>query len=133
MSRSQAPHRSRGLLLLVRAVALVTLGGLGFLFASAGVLVRDGTGLDFHSSAAVALHVLTGVLALVLVWRAWALRRGLPAAAVALVLFGATFVQASLGGGSTLAFHIGGALVLTVLCTWLAAWTFSSARHEEIR
>ena len=119
-------------MLLARAVALLTVSALGLLFTSAGVLVQDGTSLDVHSSAAIALHVLTGVLALVLGWRAWATRRGRWAAVVALVLFGATFAQASLGGSSTLAFHIGVALVLTVLCTWLAAWTFGRSLYEGI-
>lgn len=132
VSRSQDLQISGRLLLLARAVALVTVSALGLLFTSAGVLVQDGTSLDVHRSAAIALHVLTGVLALVLGWRAWATRRGRWAAVVALVLFGATFAQASLGGSSTLAFHIGVALVLTVLCTWLAAWTFGRSLYEEI-
>ncbi len=128
MSQLQDSRLDRRLLLAARVAAILTLGTVATLFSSAGVLVQDGTGLNIHGTAALTIHILTGLLALTLAVRAWVSRVGLWAAVAAVVVFGLTFAQAVLGSRTTLAFHIGGSLVIAVTCTWLTAWTFRPRR-----
>lgn len=116
------------LLLLARISALLTLGALTVLFTSAGQLTQDGQGLNLHSSGAVAIHITTGMLALVLAVRTWLTRTGYIPALAAVVLFGLTFAQASLGSYMTLTMHVVGALVVTLLVGWLAFWAFSAQK-----
>ena len=124
MSAAQDPPSGQYLLFLARAVALAILVTLAVLFASAGVLVQDGTGLDVHGGAALTIHILTGLLALTLAILARVRKAGIWAAVTGTALFGLTFAQASLGSSATLSFHIGGSLVIAATCTWLTAWTF---------
>lgn len=123
MSAAQDPPSGRYLLLLARVVAVATLAAVAVLFASAGVLVQDGTGLGVHGGAALTIHILTGLLTVALAVLARVRRPGIWAAVAAAAVFGLTFVQASLGSSATLAFHIGGSLVIAATCTWLTAWT----------
>lgn len=128
MSRRNDPGLARKLLLLSRVLAVSTLGTLVALFGSAGVLVQEDTGLNVHGTAAVALHILAGLLALTLALRAWATGKGLWAAVTSAIAFVLTFGQAQLGDNTTLAFHIGGSLVIAVLFTLLTAWSFRAER-----
>lgn len=122
MPESQPSGLARKLLVTGQVFAVLTLGALTVLFASAGVLLQDQTGLNIHSASAITLHILTGLLALTLALHAWVARTGIWAAATAAVVFGLTFGQAGLGSNTTLAFHIVGALVIVVLCTGLTIW-----------
>ncbi|ROR72510.1 hypothetical protein [Bogoriella caseilytica] len=114
------------LLLAARIAAILTLAFVGVLFVSAGLLVQEARGLDVHGIGAIAIHVSSGLLAALLTVRAWRTGSGRTAAGVAIVLFGATFAQAALGDYLTLALHVVGALVVTVLATGLAVWAFTS-------
>jgi hypothetical protein len=100
-----------------------------FQFATAGQLFPRGGPEELHANGAIALHVLSGsaAVAAVLLWR----RGGGPAwvAALAVVDFLLTFVQAALGGRDSLWLHVPGALVLTVGVVWLAAWSFTRPAH----
>lgn len=113
------------LLLLARISALLTLGALTVLFTSAGQLTQDGQGLDLHGSGAVAIHISTGVLASVMAVRTWLTRTGYTPAVAAVVLFGLTFAQASLGSYMTLTMHVVGSLVVTLIAGWLTFWAFA--------
>lgn len=121
---------ARHLLLLSRVLAVLTLVALVSLFGSAGVLVQDGTGLNLHGTAAVSLHVLSGLLALALALRAWASGTGLWVAITAVCASLLTYGQAELGGTATLAFHIVGSLVLAMLFTAVTAWSFMPGRSR---
>lgn len=124
---------SPALLIAARCLALANLVALGFLFASAGLYVQDFRGLDVHGVAAVGLHITSGGLALALVLRAWVTKTGLVPAVTAVLLFGLTFLQALVGSAMTLTLHLSGALVLTVMATWLTAWAFSRERRGDAR
>lgn len=113
------------LLGFARAAALLSLTAVAVLFISAGQLVQHTQGLDVHGSAAIALHISTGVLAVGLVVRSVLARSGGWAGAWAVVLFVLSFAQAALGSYMNLAEHIAGSLVIAVLCAWLAAWCFT--------
>lgn len=116
------------LMMLARITALLTLLSLGVLFASAGLLVQDARGLDLHGAGAVALHVFSGALASTLALRAWMTRSGTRTAAAGFTLFGLSFAQAALGSYMTLAVHVGGALVVTLLSAWIVFWTFTTQK-----
>lgn len=120
--------RGHRLLIAARCAVVLSLASLGGLFLSAGQVVKNGVGLDLHGSAALALHVTTGLLAGLLLVRAALTRTGVWAAMTAVVLFGLTFLQAALGGPGTVDVHVVGSLAAVVLCTWLCAWAF--ARHD---
>lgn len=119
--------RARLLLIAARCAVVLSLASLAGLFLTAGQLVDSGDGLGLHGTAAVVLHITTGLLALLLVLRAVLTRTGVWAAAIAVVLFALTFFQAALGSPLAVDAHVAGSLAAVVLCTWLCAWTF--ARH----
>lgn len=124
---------SQVLLLAARYLALANLLALGLLFASAGLYVQDFRGLDVHGMAAVGLHISSGALALVLVLRARGTQHGRVPAFTAVLLFVLTFLQALVGSAMTLTLHLSGALVLTVMATWLIVWAFSRERRGDAR
>jgi len=124
-----------GLLLAMRLVGLVNLGAVSVLFASGGLIVQeqDFRGLDIHGLGAIGVHITSGLLATALILYTWVSKTGALQALLAVTLCGFTFLQAWLGSSMTLAIHITGALVLTVISTWLTAWTFSSRRRRDMR
>lgn len=124
---------SPGLLLAARCLALANLVALGVLFASAGLYVQDFRGLNVHGMAAIGIHITSGALALVLTLRARVTKTGLVPAIGAVALFVLTFLQALVGGPMTLTFHVSGALVLTVMATWVTIWAFSRQRRDDAR
>lgn len=113
--------RAQLLLIAARCAVVLSLASLAGLFLTAGQLVDSGDGLDLHGTAAVVLHITTGLLALLLVVRAVLTRTGVWAAATAVVLFALTFFQAALGSPLTVDAHVAGSLAAVVLCTWLCA------------
>ncbi|MGJ9371887.1 hypothetical protein [Nesterenkonia sp. CF4.4] len=119
------------LLIAARCLALANLAALGFLFASAGLYVQDFRGLGVHGLAAIGIHVTSGFLAVTLLLFARATKTGLVSSIIAVALFGLTFLQAFLGSAMTLTQHVSGALILTVMATWLTAWAFSSQRRSD--
>lgn len=123
-----SPHL---LLVLVRGLCLMNLGALGLLFVSAGFYIQDFRGLDVHGLGALALHVTSGVLTVALLLLAKAAKTGLVPTLLAVATFGLSFLQAAIGSSMTLAWHVGGALLLTVMLTWVTAWAFSSRRRGE--
>jgi uncharacterized membrane protein len=123
----------RPLLLVVRALCLATIGSLGLLFVSAGFYLQDFRGLDVHGLGALGLHISSGLLAVALGLLVAATKRGVIPTLLAAAVFGLSFLQAYLGSSMTLSWHVSGALVLTVMVTWVTAWSFSSRRREGSR
>ncbi|MFP5070043.1 hypothetical protein ACLFMI_10295 [Pseudonocardia nantongensis] len=111
----------------VRALAVLTVANLAWQFVTAAGLFTGG-GAGAHGTGAIVLHVVTGLLALALV--AHRLVAGGPVwpAALAVVVFGLTFLQASYGSIPGLIVHLPGALILTTGSVWLAAWSFLRLR-----
>ncbi|MGJ9407445.1 hypothetical protein ACHABQ_14120 [Nesterenkonia aurantiaca] len=121
----------QSLLIAARCLCLAQLATLGFLFASAGLIVQDFRGLGAHGLAAIGIHITSGFLAVTLILFARLTKTGLMPAITAVALFGLTFLQALLGSAMTLPQHVSGALVLTVMATWLTAWAFSAQRRSH--
>jgi hypothetical protein len=107
-----------------RFAAVVNVAVVIVLFLTAGALVQEGRLENVHGYAAIALHVSSGALSLVLAALAWRTKHGWWAAGMAVVLFAYTFVQAYLGKGVTLYLHVPGALLAAALSIWLTAWLF---------
>lgn len=121
---------SRPFLITARAFALATVAVIVVLFGTAGTLVQLGELEDIHGVAAIALHVVTGGLMVALAGLAYSRQRGWWAAAVAGVIFVYSFVQAALGEGATLRYHVPGSLVIVAGTIWLTVWLLSSAPHS---
>lgn len=124
MATSPDAVASRLLLLLARALAVLTLLTVALLFVSAGVVVQEGSEPDLHGAGAITLHVVTGLLTIALVLRAHKARGGYLPPIVAGGLFVFTFVQAAMGDYATVVFHIPGALLVALASASVAAWTF---------
>ncbi len=90
-----------------------------FQFITAGQLFPSGGPAELHAAGAIVLHVFSGIAAIaaVLLWRQG--RIGVRLAALAVVVFGFTFVQAAIGGYSSLYVHVPGAMLLTGGVVWL--------------
>lgn len=114
-------------------LALITLGNVAVLFVSAGSIVEDSSGLGVHGFGGIIIHVFTGLLAISLSVRAWLTRSGALQAGLAVILFGLTFPQAALGSYMTMAMHVSGALIVTLLAAWLTAWTFLQHRLQPVQ
>ena len=114
----------------LRATAVLTVLNVAYQSVTAGQLLGVGAPVTLHAAGAVTLHVFSGLAAIaaVLLWR----RGEAPAwlAALAVVSFVLTFVQAALGGYDSLALHVPGAMVLTRTAVWLAVPSWGAAvRH----
>jgi hypothetical protein len=115
-------------LICSRCLAIATVVVVAVLFVTAGALIQAGEFRDIHGGAAIALHVVTGVLTVTLAGLARQRRYGWPAMAVSLGLFVFSFVQAYLGKSHTLGVHVPGALLATAASIWLACWLFARPR-----
>ncbi|HEX4249414.1 MAG TPA: hypothetical protein VH008_16245 [Pseudonocardia sp.] len=116
-------------LLAVRWLSLLsTLNVLCQGITAGEVLMKNHTALEFHAAGAIVLHVFTGLAAIAagLHWRAT--RGSVWPAALAVVLFVATFVQAAFGHGRTLYIHVPLALFILLGLTWLTAWAWLATR-----
>lgn len=118
---------SRPFLITARAFALATVAVVVVLFGTAGALVQAGELKDFHGTAAIVLHVVTGGLMVALAGLAYSRRRGWWTAVVAAVIFMYSFIQAALGEGATLGIHVPGSLVIVIGAIWLTVWLLSPA------
>lgn len=118
---------SRPFLITARVFALATIAVIVVLFGTAGTLVQAGELEDIHGGAAIVLHVVSGGLMVALAGLAYSRRRGWWATVVAGVIFVYSFVQAALGEGATLRYHVPGSLVVVAGTIWLTVWLFTSA------
>lgn len=123
---SPTPSRSAtrtggGLVTALRVFAALAVLVVLWQFVTAGQLFpRPSSGpLTGHQAGAIVLHVVSGLAAVaaVVLWRQGVVSLAL--AALAVVVFGFTFVQAALGGYDTLYVHVPGAMLLTAGVVWL--------------
>lgn len=125
--------RSHHLLVASRILALITLTNVVVLFVSAGFIIEENRALGVHGFSGITIHVSTGLLALCVAIRAWLSKTGMLQAGIAAVLFALTFPQAALGSYMTMAMHITGALILTLMAAWLTIWVFVEHRLHQSR
>jgi hypothetical protein len=114
----------------LKVTSVLAVLAVAFQFVTAGQLFPRGGPEEVHAGGAIALHLFSGLAAVtaVLLWqRACAPVR---LAVLAVVVFALTFVQAALGGRSTLWIHVPGAMLVAGGTVWLAVWAFHlSARR----
>ncbi|MCD2195690.1 hypothetical protein LQ327_20170 [Actinomycetospora endophytica] len=113
----------------VQVLAVLSVLNLVCQYVTAGQLLpRPGhSALNLHSTGAIVLHVVTGLLTLAAI--AYGRAHGGPwwPAVLAAVVFVLSFVQAYYGDHGVLAVHVPGALVLTLGIVWITAWSFTRA------
>ena len=114
-----APRTASGLTRAFQVFAGLAVLNVLYQFITAGQLFPSGGPEEAHAAGAIVLHVLSGLAAItaVLLWRKGAL--SVAGAALAVIVFGYTFLQAYWGGYSSLWIHIPGAMVLTVGVVWV--------------
>lgn len=116
-----SPAAGGGLFTALRVFAGLAVLVVLWQFVTAGQLLpKESSGaLTAHQAGAIVLHVTSGLAAVaaVLLWRRGAV--GIRLAALAVVVFAFTFVQAALGGYQTLYVHVPGAMLLTTGVVWL--------------
>ncbi len=108
-----------GLVRAFQAFAALAVLSVLFQFITAGQLFPEGGPVGAHAAGAVVLHVVSGLAAVfaVLAWRRSQVSPGL--AALAVVVFGYSFVQAAIGGRSSLWIHVPGAMAMAAGVVWL--------------
>lgn len=99
-------------------------------FLTAGQILSAGASKEPHGIGAVVLHVVSGLAALaaVVLWRQG--RASLGLAALAVVVFGCTLIQAALGDYASLAVHVPGAMILTAGVVWLLIASLRASAHR---
>ena len=117
---------------LVQVFAVLSVLDLVLQFVTAGELFGREEGPEgLHGAGAIALHVLTGLLTIAAGLHRQRTRGPLWPTILSGVVFVLSFVQAYVGGRSTLYLHVPGALVLTVGTVWVAAWSFGAAARTR--
>jgi hypothetical protein len=110
----------------VRAAAvLAVLSILWQGFSASNVIIGGDPALGPHEAGAVVAHVVTGLLAAAVVAHWWVARGAVWPAVTAVVVFAATFVEASLGHKRTLAVHVPLALLIIGGVVAVLGWAFS--------
>lgn len=108
-----------GLVRLVQIFSALSVLSVLFQFVTAGQLFPNGGPEEVHAGGAIVLHVLTGLAAIAAVLWARQDRSQVKLAVLAVVVFGATFVQAATGGRMSLWIHVPGAMIMTAGVVWL--------------
>jgi len=122
-------HRGPQLVNALRAAA--TLAVLAILWQGAtagGILMQTRTFLGLHEAGAIAVHVLTGVVALLAFLTGRSTRGLLWPAVLGAVVFVASFVQAALGDDETMWAHVPGALLLMLGSAVVLVWAWLPSR-----
>ena len=115
---ASAPATS--LLRALQVLSALAVVNVAVQFVTAGQLFGQGEGPEgAHAAGAIVLHVVTGLAAVAAVLLAVRQRAWLPIAALAVVSFGYSFIQAAIGGRSSLYVHVPGAMLMTALVVWL--------------
>lgn len=128
---SSDQRTSSGLARAFQALAALAVVNVLVQFLTAGQLFPNGGPALAHAAGAIVLHVLSGLAAVaaVLLWRQGQLT--IASAALAVVVFGYTFLQAYWGGYSSLWIHVPGAMLLTVGVVWVLFVSLRlSTRHR---
>ncbi len=111
---------------LYQVFSVLTALSVLFQFITAGQLFPDGGPGAVHAGGAIVLHVLSGlaVVAAFILWRRGQLTT--TQAALPVVVFVFTFIQAATGGRASLGVHVPGAMILTAGATWQLVAAFRS-------
>ncbi|MCG7595715.1 hypothetical protein ACXYX3_20070 [Mycobacterium sp. C3-094] len=133
MPKGDVRNSATAFLTTARGFALATVAVLIVSFVTAGELVQLHELEDIHGGAAIALHVVTAGLTAALAGLAYHRRSGWWTVILAGLAFVYSFIQAALGEGDTLKFHIPGALFLVAAIVWLTAWLFSPSATDPGR
>lgn len=101
-------------------------------FTGGDYLVGNEAAMDLHGPGAITIHVVSG-LQTVIAAVVWGVGRGpLWPTALSALVFGAGFVQAELGVGGTLDYHLPLAMVLLIAVAWVLVWAWSQpARRAD--
>lgn len=133
MTHSATPvartSRAMAVLRTLQVAAVLAVLTLAWQFATAGRLFVRGGPQELHAAGAIAVHVLTGVVALAAIAYFRPLGGPLWPAVLSVLVFAASFVEAAYGARDALAVHVPGAMVLTVGAVWVAAWSFVHVRR----
>lgn len=113
------------------AAVLAALSILWQGFSASSVIVSGDPALGPHETGAVVVHVATGLLAVAAAAHWWATRRAVWPAVVSVVIFAATFVEASLGHGRTLWVHVPLALLIMLGVGAVVLWAFSRSASQH--
>ena len=131
MSTTATTSRSTATTLwaLRAAAVLAVLSVLYQALSASGVIVSGDEALGPHETGAIVLHVLTGLLAVVAAVH-WRVSAGpLWPAVLAVVVFGATFLEASLGHKSSLWAHVPLAMLIMLGAAAVLFRAFVPARR----
>lgn len=103
---------------LYQLFSVLTAASVLFQFITAGQLFPDGGPEEIHAGGAIVLHVVSGlaVIAAFILWRRGQMTTA--QAALPVVVFAFTFIQAATGGRTSLAVHVPGAMILTAGAIW---------------
>jgi hypothetical protein len=117
--------RTKPLVTALRVATLLAVLAILWQGATAGgILMHASRSLALHEAGAIAVHVLTAATALAAI-AFWRTAHGSPRFAVlAVVVFVASFVQASLGDDETMWAHVPGALLLMLGSAALLVWAW---------
>ncbi len=116
----------------------VTATVLVVLFVLQGVtggdyLVGNEAAMDLHGPGARTIHVVSGlqtIIAAVL----WGVARGpLWPTVLSALVFGVSFIQAEIGGGDTLDYHLPLAMVLLIAVSWVLVWAWLQPARRVAR
>ncbi len=113
----------------VRWALRVTASVLALLFVFQGVtggdyLVGNEAAMALHEPGAITIHVLSG-LQMIIAAALWGVGGGpLWPTVLSALVFGVSFVQAELGGGDTLDYHLPLAMALLIAVVWVLAWSW---------
>lgn len=119
LTRGANTSTSTGLLRSVQILSALSVLSVLFQYVTAGQLFPDGGPEKIHAAGAIVLHIITGLAAIAAVLWARQDRSQLKLAVLAVVVFGATFVQAATGGRMSLWIHVPGAMILAAGVVWL--------------
>ncbi|TNM59951.1 hypothetical protein FHN55_19280 [Streptomyces sp. NP160] len=125
--RTAAPS---GALRLLQAATVLSVLVVLAQFVTAGQLLSGGRGAEgLHAGGAIALHVVQGLVVVAALLLQRATRGPVWPTALAVLSFAVGFAQAWTGDHASLAVHVPGAVITTVVTVWLTAWAFSGARR----
>lgn len=113
----------------VRWALRVTVTVLAALFVLQGFtggdyLVGNEAAMDLHEPGATTIHVVSGLQTLIAALLWGAARGPLWPTVLSALVFGLSFVQAEIGGGDTLDYHLPLAMLLLIAVSWVLVWAW---------
>lgn len=126
-ARSAAPTGALRFLQVATALSVLV---VLLQFVTAGQLLSGAPQLEgLHALGAIALHVVQGLVVVAALVLQRVTRGPVWPTALAVLSFAIGFAQAWTGDHTSLAVHVPGAVITTVVTVWLTAWAFASGRR----